>query len=102
MNSESSGGILIRTPNWLGDLMMSTAFIHQVMELFPECEVDLVVRIGFEELPLPCRGRVLSFDKKTQTPGSIRKIAEAIRISEDVHPAAKFFICLDGVSGINS
>ena len=51
MNSESSGGILIRTPNWLGDLMMSTAFIHQVMELFPESEVDLVVRSGFEELP---------------------------------------------------
>ena len=47
MNSESSGGILIRTPNWLGDLMMSTAFIHQVMELFPESEVDLVVRSGF-------------------------------------------------------
>ena len=42
MNSESPGGILIRTPNWLGDLMMSTAFIHQVMELFPESEVDLV------------------------------------------------------------
>ena len=74
MNSESSGGILIRTPNWLGDLMMSTAFIYQVMELFPESEVDLVVRSGFEELPLPCRGRILSFDKKTQTPGSIRKI----------------------------
>ena len=65
MNSESSGGILIRTPNWLGDLMMSTAFIHQVMELFPESEVDLVVRSGFEELPLPCRGRILPFDKKT-------------------------------------
>ena len=73
MNSESSGGILIRTPNWLGDLMMSTAFIHQVMELFPESEVDLVVRSGFEELPLPCRGRILSFDKKTQTPGSFGK-----------------------------
>ena len=74
MNSGSSGGILIRTPNWLGDLMMSTAFIHQVMELFPESEVDLVVRRGFEELPLPCRGRILPFDKKTQTQGSIRKI----------------------------
>ena len=73
MNSKSSGGILIRTPNWLGDLMMSTAFIHQVMELFPESEVDLVVRSGFEELPLPCRGRILPFDKKTQTPGSFGK-----------------------------
>ena len=49
MNSESSGGILIRTPNWLGDLMMSTAFIHQVLELFPEPEVDLVVHSGFEQ-----------------------------------------------------
>jgi ADP-heptose:LPS heptosyltransferase len=73
MNSESSGGILIRTPNWLGDLMMSTAFIHQVMKLFPESEVDLVVRSGFEKLPLPFRGRILPFDKKTQTPGSFGK-----------------------------
>ena len=62
--------ILIRTPNWLGDLMMSTAFIRAVLEQFPNAAVDLVVRKGFEHLPLPRRGQVLPYDKKTQRPGA--------------------------------
>lgn len=61
--------ILIRTPNWLGDLMMSTGFVRAVMERFPQTEVDLIVRRGFEGLPLPRRGRVIPYDKKTAAPG---------------------------------
>mgnify|MGYP003298131982 CR=1 FL=1 len=51
MNSESSGGILIRTPNWLGDLMMSTAFILQVMELYPEYEAIWWFAAGLRNCP---------------------------------------------------
>ena len=36
--------ILIRMPNWLGDLMMATAFCQAVLERFPEATVDLIVR----------------------------------------------------------
>lgn len=54
--------ILIRAPNWLGDLMMATGFVRAVMERWPGAVVDLVVRAGFESLPLPHRGRLLPFD----------------------------------------
>jgi heptosyltransferase-2 len=57
--------ILIRTPNWLGDLMMSTAFIKEVLLRFPAAQVDLVVKKGFEGIPLPHRGNVLPFDKQS-------------------------------------
>lgn len=43
---------------------MSTAFIEAVMDYYPASEVDLIVRKGFEQLPLPHRGRIISFDKK--------------------------------------
>ena len=56
--------ILVRTPNWLGDLLMGTAFVQAVLHQFPSTPVDLVVRKGFEALPLPHRGEVLPFDKK--------------------------------------
>ncbi|MDT8448068.1 MAG: lipopolysaccharide heptosyltransferase II [bacterium] len=55
--------ILVRTPNWLGDLMMSTAFIRRLLKQFPEAQVDLVVRQGFESIPLPHRGEVIPFDR---------------------------------------
>lgn len=65
---HTPGKILIRTPNWLGDLMMSTAFINVVLESFPGAIVDLIVKSGFESLPLPHRGEILPYDKKTVSP----------------------------------
>ncbi|MBT4525470.1 MAG: lipopolysaccharide heptosyltransferase II [Deltaproteobacteria bacterium] len=56
--------ILIRTPNWLGDLMMSTAFIQALLERNKDAQVDLIVRKGFESIPLPQRGRTIAYDKK--------------------------------------
>lgn len=60
--------IIIRTPNWLGDLMMSTAFINAVLTEFPEADVDLIVKAGFETIPLPHRGRIIPFDKRKESP----------------------------------
>ncbi len=45
--------------------MMATAFISAVLETFPKTQVDLIVKSGFEKIPLPHRGRVLSFDKSS-------------------------------------
>ena len=56
--------ILIRTPNWLGDLMMSTAFIQAVLNHYKSIQVDLIVRKGFESIPLPHRGKIIVYDKK--------------------------------------
>ena len=62
--------ILIRMPNWLGDLLMATGFVRAVLKRFPAARVDLIVRAGFEVLPLPHRGRVWSHDKRVQGPGA--------------------------------
>ena len=62
--------ILIRTPNWLGDLLVATAFVRAVLQRFPAARVDLIVRKGFEALPLPHRGRVLPFDRHALSAGA--------------------------------
>ncbi len=36
--------ILIRLPNWLGDVVMSTAFISAVKQLYPGARVDIIVK----------------------------------------------------------
>ncbi|MBF0279136.1 MAG: lipopolysaccharide heptosyltransferase II [SAR324 cluster bacterium] len=74
MSSSNPQKIVIRTPNWLGDLMMSTAFINAVLAKFPEARVDLIVRAGFEQLPLPHRGSVLAFDKQKQSAGNFGRM----------------------------
>ena len=61
--------IVIRTPNWLGDLMMSTTFIHAVLDRYPQAQVDVIVKAGFEQIPLPHRGKILVFDKNKQSAG---------------------------------
>ncbi len=42
--------ILIRLPNWLGDMAMSTAFVRAVAARWPEAELDLIARQGIEVL----------------------------------------------------
>jgi heptosyltransferase II len=36
--------VLIRLPNWLGDLVMSSAFIRQLQIIKPECVIDVIVK----------------------------------------------------------
>src|ERR1700728_3185238 len=36
--------ILIRLPNWLGDVVMSTAFVASVKQLYPEATVDVIIK----------------------------------------------------------
>ncbi len=62
--------ILVRTPNWLGDLLMSTAFLRTLLGRFPRARVDLITRRGFEVLPLPHRGRVHPYHKAARGPGA--------------------------------
>ena len=69
--------ILIRTPNWLGDLVMSTGFLRAVLETFPNSQVDIILKSGFETLPIPHRGEIILFDKNKDSAGrfgrSLRK-----------------------------
>ncbi|MDB5137987.1 MAG: rfaF [Mucilaginibacter sp.] len=36
--------ILVRLPNWLGDVVMSTAFVAAVEQLYPEAQIDVIVK----------------------------------------------------------
>ncbi|MDB5031456.1 glycosyltransferase family 9 protein [Mucilaginibacter sp.] len=36
--------ILIRLPNWLGDVVMSTAFITTVKQLYPSAQIDVIIK----------------------------------------------------------
>jgi len=36
--------ILIRLPNWLGDVVMSTAFVDAVKCLYPEARIDVIIK----------------------------------------------------------
>jgi lipopolysaccharide heptosyltransferase II len=40
--------ILIRLPNWLGDVVMSTAFINAVKQLYPDALVDVILKKELE------------------------------------------------------
>ena len=65
--------ILIRTPNWLGDLVISTGFIGAVLENYPESQFDLIVKSGIENLPLPYRGKIIPFDPEKNSAGAFGK-----------------------------
>jgi len=64
------GRIVVRAPNWLGDLMMATGALRAILERWPAATVDLVVRAGHEGLPLPRRGRVIPFNPAAISPGA--------------------------------
>ena len=42
--------ILIRLPNWLGDMVMATSFVKAVKDYYPEAEIDLIAKQGLESL----------------------------------------------------
>ena len=79
------GRIIVRVPNWLGDLMMATGVLRAILERFPTASVDLVVRAGHETLPLPRRGRIIPFN-----PGSIS--AGAFGVSLRTAGYARFYV----------
>jgi heptosyltransferase II len=42
--------ILIRLPNWLGDLVMSTAFVRALKDAFPDAMIDVIVKKGIDQV----------------------------------------------------
>jgi lipopolysaccharide heptosyltransferase II len=58
--------ILIRLPNWLGDVVMSTAFIAAVKQLYPGALVDVIIKkelSGIAQL-IPDLNQIHSFSKQ--------------------------------------
>lgn len=42
--------ILVRLPNWLGDMVMSVGFMNQLPNFFPEAEISVIAKKGIHEL----------------------------------------------------
>ena len=36
--------ILVRLPNWLGDVVMSTAFVNAVRQIYPDAQIDVIIK----------------------------------------------------------
>jgi lipopolysaccharide heptosyltransferase II len=71
--------ILIRLPNWLGDMVMSTAFVQAVKNEYPAATVDLVAKKGIDFLLeyFPAYGQSFIFSKdEYKGPGGLRKFGK--------------------------
>jgi ADP-heptose:LPS heptosyltransferase len=42
--------IIVRLPNWLGDMVMSVGFLNQLPHFFPEAEISVIAKKGIHEL----------------------------------------------------
>ena len=58
--------ILIRLPNWLGDVVMSTAFIAAVKQLYPDARIDVVIKKELRSIAtlIPGLNQIHSFSKQ--------------------------------------
>jgi lipopolysaccharide heptosyltransferase II len=58
--------ILIRLPNWLGDVVMSTAFIAGVKQLYPDAQIDVIIKKELSSIAtlIPGLNQIHSFSKR--------------------------------------
>lgn len=58
--------ILIRLPNWLGDVVMSTAFVGAVRQLYPLATIDVIIKKELADVAqlIPGINRVHLFSKQ--------------------------------------
>jgi heptosyltransferase-2 len=57
--------ILVRLPNWLGDVVMSTAFIGAVKQLYPLAQIDVIIKKELSAIAalIPGLNKIHSFSK---------------------------------------
>jgi heptosyltransferase-2 len=58
--------ILIRLPNWLGDVVMSIAFVNGVKQLYPDAQVDVIIKKELADVAtlIPGINKVHPFSKQ--------------------------------------
>jgi lipopolysaccharide heptosyltransferase II len=85
--------ILIRLPNWLGDMVMSTAFVQAVKDEYPHATIDLVAKKGIDFLLdyFPTNGERYIFSKDEN-----KGIAGAWKFGKIIASQKKYdlFFCL--------
>jgi ADP-heptose:LPS heptosyltransferase len=85
--------ILVRLPNWLGDMVMAVGFLQQLQQAFPAAEISVIAKKGIHEL-LPFFPHVqhqFIFDK-----AEYKGVAGAYRFGKKISKAGPFelFFCL--------
>jgi lipopolysaccharide heptosyltransferase II len=85
--------ILVRLPNWLGDMVMSVGFMNQLPHFFPGAEISVIAKKGIHEL--------LSFFPETQhqfifSKEEFKGIKGLIKFGKQIKQAEVFdlFFCL--------
>ena len=85
--------ILIRLPNWLGDMVMSTAFVQAVKDHYPNATIDLVAKKGIDPLldHFPVHGQCYVFSKD-----EYKGLTGAIKFGKMIRAQKKYdiFFCL--------
>jgi heptosyltransferase II len=85
--------ILIRLPNWMGDMVMSSAFVRAVRDLYPEAAIDLIAKKGIDVLLdfFPEHGQRYIFSKE-----EFRGISGAWKFGKQISQQKKYdlFFCL--------
>jgi heptosyltransferase-2 len=74
--------ILVRLPNWLGDVVMSTAFIGAVKQLYPLAQVDVIIKKELRPVAtlIPGLTQIHSFSKdEYQGLGGVYRFGRSLR-----------------------
>ncbi|HWD87892.1 MAG TPA: lipopolysaccharide heptosyltransferase II [Mucilaginibacter sp.] len=84
--------ILVRLPNWLGDVVMSTAFVHSLRQTYPDAQLDIIIKKelgGIAEL-IPGLNHIHLFSKK-----DFSGLSGVYRFGENLRPEKyDLFFCL--------
>ena len=85
--------ILVRLPNWLGDMIMSIGFINAIHEVYPGAQISVIAKKGIDGLLefFPSTSEAFIFSKD-EYPG----ITGAWRFGKMIHKKEKYdlFFCL--------
>ena len=77
--------ILVRLPNWLGDVVMSTAFIGAVKQCYPTAQVDVIIKkelIAIAAL-IPGLNKIHSFSKdEYRGLGGVYRFGKSLRAEQ--------------------
>jgi lipopolysaccharide heptosyltransferase II len=74
--------ILVRLPNWLGDVVMSAAFIGAVKQLYPLAQVDVIIKKELSSIAslIPGLTNIHSFSKdKYKGLGGVYRFGKTLR-----------------------